>query len=177
MAKTPATYPVGSRVRVMQYGIKPGGWTGDMFNNISGKDAVISHVTNVSGAYRYTLEGYPWTWRHCDLVLLELPKGADSMKLSDIYPSLRVRIINWEENGGKLPPHWAGDGLMDIWQDKVVTIRHVDVSTSSDDRNYIYILEDKGRWTWYSSDFKPACTLATDNPNNVWRKNRRRKMG
>ena len=71
-----ATYPPGTIVRIMRWELKPGNWNDVMFDSLSGRKAVIrsSARSDNINTYRYTLEGYEWSWRHCDLMLIELPK-------------------------------------------------------------------------------------------------------
>ena len=71
------TYPVGAKVRIRERdrGKKPEGWNSDMMPLI-GEIARISLWENGPGRneYRYRLNRWEWSWRHCDLILLELPK-------------------------------------------------------------------------------------------------------
>ena len=67
------TYPVNSKVRIKDPGKKPSNWNPKMVELI-GATATIRLASGPGKAYRYYLTGWDWTWRHCDLELLELPK-------------------------------------------------------------------------------------------------------
>ena len=74
-------YPVGSKVKILKPRLKPDNWNRDMLR-LAGVVTTIRHV-KVHGPnssienrrYIYTLVGWTWSWRHCDLELLELAKA------------------------------------------------------------------------------------------------------
>jgi len=69
------TYPVGSKVKIKSPGGKPDGWNEDMIPLI-GEMALIErcHDDRLPDRYIYRLNRWEWSWRHCDLELLEAGK-------------------------------------------------------------------------------------------------------
>lgn len=82
------------------------------------------------------------------------------MRVEDLHPGLRVRIINFDDHEGHRPDHWCDEGSMDEWQAEIVTIYSVEKESE-----YVTIEEDDGSWQWYPWDFEPYDNLKKDDPN------------
>lgn len=71
MKKQPM-YPVGSKVRIKDPGKIPSNWNGHMMMLVGRTAFVVK--SERQGIYRYRLDSWDWSWRHCDLELVEMPK-------------------------------------------------------------------------------------------------------
>ena len=65
------TYPIGTKIAIQDPGDKPANWNPDMMKLVG----CVSYIKQNSNGhpYRYRLQGWDWTWRHCDLIVLCLP--------------------------------------------------------------------------------------------------------
>lgn len=80
------TYPPGSLIRVASPASRPGNWNSEMFDELRGTIAKVLRITpghDNPERYRYYLDNstghIQWSWRHVDLILLELPELEPNM--------------------------------------------------------------------------------------------------
>jgi hypothetical protein len=82
------------------------------------------------------------------------------MDFEDLYPGMKVRIIDWLSEDGCRPDHWQEEGEMDEWCNEIVTIYEL-----ISENEHVYIEEDGGDWQWYPEDFEHVHRLPKDDPN------------
>ena len=65
-------YPKGAKVKIRDPGEKPVNWNIKMMELVGCVSSVRRNGHHYP--YRYSLQDWDWTWRHCDLLLLSSPE-------------------------------------------------------------------------------------------------------